>query len=112
MSRAAISNADLAILLLIAEQPDVNGYGLRRLVEERGYSAWAGVGSTSIYNRLKKLEERALIVGTRARYLGLHITAAARALTVVLVALPVPRLTDVLPPRVGCAIVALNGYGH
>ena len=63
MSGAAVTNADLAILLLIAEQPYVNGYGLRRLVEERGYVHWAGVSATSIYNRLKSLEERNLIAG-------------------------------------------------
>lgn len=63
MSGVAVTNADLAILLLIAEKPYVNGYGLRRLVEERGYVHWAGVSATSIYNRLKSLEERELIAG-------------------------------------------------
>lgn len=63
MSGAVVTNADLAILLLIAEQPGVNGYSLRRLVEERGYVHWAGVSATSIYNRLKRLEERDLIAG-------------------------------------------------
>ena len=57
-----LSNAEFVLLLLIGEQPGINGYTIRRLVKERGLSAWAGVGSSSIYNGLKKIEEQGLAV--------------------------------------------------
>lgn len=56
----SLSDSELVLLLLVAEQPDINGYGIRRRVEERGMAAWAGVASSSIYNRLKQMEERGL----------------------------------------------------
>lgn len=55
-----IANAELVLLLLIAERPGINGYGIRRLSEERGLAAWAGVASSSIYNGLKRIERRGL----------------------------------------------------
>ena len=59
-----INNAELALLLLISENPGVNGYSLRKLVAERGMEAWAGVGSSSIYVVLKKLESREFVASS------------------------------------------------
>lgn len=58
----SLSNAQFVLLGLIGEQPDINGYAIRRLVEERGFTAWAGVASSSIYNGLKRIEERGFAV--------------------------------------------------
>jgi len=57
-----LTNAEFVLLLLIGERPGINGYTIRRLVKERGISAWAGVGSSSIYNGLKRIEARDLAV--------------------------------------------------
>ena len=59
-----LGNAEFVLLLLIGERPAINGYTIRRLVKERGLSAWAGVGSSSIYNGLKGIEARDLAVST------------------------------------------------
>ncbi|MEE4209860.1 MAG: PadR family transcriptional regulator [Parvularcula sp.] len=56
-----INNAECVLLLIIAEQPGVNGYRLRQTVTERGMDAWAGVGHSSIYVVLKKLKARGLV---------------------------------------------------
>lgn len=56
-----INNAELAILSLIDELGNCNGYQLRQLVKERGYDAWSGVSSSSIYITLKKLEKREFV---------------------------------------------------
>lgn len=58
-----VSNIDFAIMLLLAEQPHTSGYSLDKLVEERGFRVWAGIGVSSIYARLKKLEAAAMIRG-------------------------------------------------
>lgn len=55
-----LANAELVLLLLIAERPGINGYGIRRLADERGFTAWAGVASSSIYNGLKRIERSGL----------------------------------------------------
>ena len=59
-----LTNAEFVLLLLIGERPGINGYTIRRLVKERGISAWAGVGSSSIYNGLKRIEARDLAMST------------------------------------------------
>lgn len=55
-----LANPELVLLLLIAERPGINGYAIRRLAEERGLAAWAGVASSSIYIGLKRIESRGL----------------------------------------------------
>ena len=59
-----LRDGEFVLLLLIGERPGINGYMIRRLVTERGLSAWAGVGSSSIYNGLKRVEERGLATST------------------------------------------------
>ena len=58
MNNISLSHVDEALLLLLSESPGISGYTINRLVEQRGYRAWAGIGTSSIYARLKKIEQR------------------------------------------------------
>jgi DNA-binding PadR family transcriptional regulator len=58
-----MTNAELAILSLVAEQPR-HGYEIEQVIEERGMREWTEVGFSSIYYLLKKLERDALIEGS------------------------------------------------
>lgn len=64
-----MTNAELAILSLIAEQPR-HGYEIENLIENRGMREWTEIGFSSIYYLLKKLEKKELIKGTRVRQAG------------------------------------------
>lgn len=55
-----LTDAEFALLLLMAEQPGITGYGITRLVAERGLGAWAGLAPSSVYTGLKRVEDRAL----------------------------------------------------
>jgi DNA-binding PadR family transcriptional regulator len=57
-----MTNAELVILSLIAEQPR-HGYEIETVIEERGMRNWTEVGFSSIYYLLKKLEKTGLIEG-------------------------------------------------
>lgn len=57
-----MTNAELAILTLVAEQPR-HGYQIERVIEQRGMREWTEVGFSSIYYLLKKLEKRKMIEG-------------------------------------------------
>ncbi len=57
-----MTNAELAILSLIAEQPR-HGYDIEQVIEGRGMRAWTEIGFSSIYYLLNKLEKAGLIVG-------------------------------------------------
>jgi len=50
-----ISNAELALLSLIAEQPR-HAYDIERVIEERNMRSWTEIGFSSIYRILTKLE--------------------------------------------------------
>lgn len=54
-------NTEFALLGLILERQPVSGYRLNRLIGERGFDQWAGLGSTSVYTGLKKLKNKGLI---------------------------------------------------
>jgi DNA-binding PadR family transcriptional regulator len=56
-----LTNVEIALLQLIGEKKLASGYELNRLIEERGYRNWAGIGKTSIYNTLQKLLEKKFI---------------------------------------------------
>lgn len=56
-----MSNVEIALLQIIAEQKEISGYGISRIVKDRGYREWADIGMTSIYTGLKKLEEKELV---------------------------------------------------
>ena len=55
-----MTNAELAILSLIAEHPR-HGYQIDQVIEERGMRDWTEVGFSSIYYLLKKLEKEGLV---------------------------------------------------
>ena len=57
-----MTNAELAILSLVSEQPRY-GYQIEQVIEQRGMRAWTEVGFSSIYYLLKKLERAGLIEG-------------------------------------------------
>ena len=96
-----MTNAELAILSLIAQQPR-HGYEIEQVIEERGMRDWTEVGFSSIYYLLNKLEKDNLIEGHVERHVGqgparkvYRITEAGRE-TVhagVLTALSVPQRT-------------------
>lgn len=57
-----MTNAELAVLSLIVEQPR-HGYEIEQVIEERGMRDWTEVGFSSIYYVLKKLEQAGLVEG-------------------------------------------------
>jgi DNA-binding PadR family transcriptional regulator len=61
LSMRKMSNVEIALLQIIAGQKEISGYGISRIVKERGYREWADIGMTSIYGGLKKLEEKELV---------------------------------------------------
>lgn len=58
-----MTNAEMAILSLIAEGPR-HGYELETIIEERGMREWTEIGFSSIYYVLKKLEQGGLVTKT------------------------------------------------
>jgi len=58
-----VTNAEVAILSLVAEQPR-HGYEIEVVIEERGMREWTEVGFSSIYYVLKKLEARGFVERT------------------------------------------------
>jgi DNA-binding PadR family transcriptional regulator len=57
-----MTNAELAILGLIAEQSR-HGYDIEQIIEARGMREWTEIGFSSIYYLLKKLEKAGLVEG-------------------------------------------------
>jgi len=57
-----ISNAELALLSLIAEQPR-HAYEIEQVIEERNIRYWTELGFSSIYRILSKLEESGWLDG-------------------------------------------------
>jgi DNA-binding PadR family transcriptional regulator len=55
-----MTNAELAILSLIAEKPH-HGYEIEQVIEARGMREWTEVGFSSIYYILKKLQDKGQI---------------------------------------------------
>jgi DNA-binding PadR family transcriptional regulator len=55
-----LTNAELAILSLVAEKPR-HGYEMEQVIEGRGMREWTEVGFSSIYYLLKKLEKDGLV---------------------------------------------------
>ncbi|MFQ5436428.1 MAG: PadR family transcriptional regulator, partial [Anaerolineae bacterium] len=80
-----MTNAELAILSLIVEQPR-HGYEIEQVIELRGMRDWTEVGFSSIYYLLKKLERQEFITGQLEQTTGrgparkvYHATDAGRA---------------------------------
>jgi DNA-binding PadR family transcriptional regulator len=61
-----MTNAEFAILSLIAENPR-HGYEIEQVIETRGMREWTEIGFSSIYYLLKKLEREGLIKGKMER---------------------------------------------
>lgn len=57
-----MTNAELAILSLVAEQPR-HGYDVERVINERGMREWTEISFSSIYYLLKKLGQEGMIEG-------------------------------------------------
>ena len=57
-----MTNAELAVLSLVVEQPR-HGYEIEQVIEEWGMREWTEVGFSSIYYLLKKLEHEGMIEG-------------------------------------------------
>jgi len=57
-----MTNAELAVLGLVVEQPR-HGYQIEQLIEQRGMRRWTDIGFSSIYFLLKKLEHGGFIEG-------------------------------------------------
>lgn len=56
-----MTNAELAILSLVVEQPR-HGYEIEQVIEARGMRDWTEVGFSSIYYLLNKLEDKGLVI--------------------------------------------------
>lgn len=64
-----LTNAELAILTLLAEQPR-HGYDIEQVIEERGMREWTQIGFSSIYYLLKKLEREGLVETRSEAHVG------------------------------------------
>ncbi len=79
-----MTNAEMAILCLTAEQP-LYGYQIEQMIEQRGMREWTEIGFSSIYYILNKLETTGLLVsekqsaGDRPARKVYHLTPAGRA---------------------------------
>ncbi len=56
-----MTNAELAILSLVAEHPR-HGYEIEQVIQQRGMREWTEIGFSSIYYLLAKLDGASLIV--------------------------------------------------
>jgi DNA-binding PadR family transcriptional regulator len=56
-----LSNSEYMLLSLIRDKKAASGYQLNTVIKNRGYRDWADIGMTSIYNGLKKLENKGLV---------------------------------------------------
>jgi len=99
-----MTNAELTVLTLIAEQPR-HGYQIEQVIEERGMREWTEIGFSSIYYLTKKLQKEGLIESRTEQTAGrgparkvYHITqAGAGALQEAMIealSVPQPRHTS------------------
>jgi len=56
-----MTDAELAILSIVAEEGPIAGYAIQTVVERRGLRAWTHIGISSMYYVLEKLERQELI---------------------------------------------------
>ncbi len=79
----SVSKVELVVLGLVAEEPRY-GYELLERFRERSMGEWVEVGKASVYQALKRLEQRRLVVGrslgpsSGPRRRGYRITTAGR----------------------------------
>lgn len=60
---SAVTDAELTILGLLAEQPR-HGYELEQVIHERGVRQWTALGFSSIYYLLDKLTSKGFVAAT------------------------------------------------
>ena len=104
------SDADIVVLLLLAEQPR-HGYDLDRVIEQRGYRQWTSLAFSSIYYLLKRLSERGLLEpdeGSQGRRTVFRLTEAGRR---ELKQAAGERVLAPAPPSAG-VLPALNAYSR
>ncbi len=56
-----LSNTELILLQLIAQNPNITGYNLNKLIKIYDYGSWTGLKQSSIYNSLKSITKKELI---------------------------------------------------
>jgi len=56
-----LSNVEFILLQILVQEGELSGYGIDKLIAERGYREWAGIGTTSIYVGLSKLNNKGLV---------------------------------------------------
>ena len=103
-----LSDADIVVLSLLAEQPR-HGYDLDRVIEQRGYRQWTSLAFSSVYYLLKRLSERGLLEpdeGSQGRRTVFRVTDAGRH---ELRNAASARVLSPAPPSAG-VLPALNAY--
>lgn len=60
----AVNDSELALAALLAEVTSASGYALAALARTRGMERWAGLSATSVYQGLRKLENRGFVTST------------------------------------------------
>ena len=86
MNQSKITNAELAILSLVAEQP-VHGYQIEQIINERGMREWTEIGFSSIYYLLNKLEKKGWIVSQMQN--AIHQGPSRRVFAITLIGLQI-----------------------
>ena len=105
-----LSDADIVVLSLLAEQPR-HGYDLDRVIEQRGYRQWTSLAFSSVYYLLKRLSERGLLEpdeGSQGRRTVFRVTEAGRR---ELSKAAGERVLTPAPPSAG-VLPALNAYSR
>ena len=105
-----LSDADIVVLSLLAEQPR-HGYDLDRVIEQRGYRQWTSLAFSSVYYLLKRLSERGLLEpdeGSQGRRTVFRVTEAGRR---ELRQAAGERVLAPAPPSAG-VLPALNAYSR
>ena len=62
-SKQELTDIEFVISGVIMENPETSGYGLNKIIGEKGYRQFIPLGTTSLYNALKKLQESKIITG-------------------------------------------------
>ena len=105
-----LSDADIVVLSLLAEQPR-HGYDLDRVIEQRGYRQWTSLAFSSVYYVLKRLAERGLVEpdeGSTGRRTVFRVTGTGHS---ELSKAADERVLAPAPPTAG-VLPALNAYAR
>ncbi|MCK9223769.1 MAG: helix-turn-helix transcriptional regulator [Candidatus Muirbacterium halophilum] len=61
-TKKELSNIEFVITGVILENPNLSGYKINKIIEDLGYRQFISIGTTSLYNTLKKLDDFKLIL--------------------------------------------------